>query len=205
MAHPTPCDGAPAGRQAHGQRTQPAGCDTLPGMSADAPLTEPDYADLRRRLEGAVRRVCPPWLSDHADDLVQAAMMKIMRTIGEGNGELNTSFLYRVAHSVVVDEIRRVRRRREEAMTPSQPERISAPGAKGPESAAAGHQIGAAILDCVSHLHPDRRRAVTLNLQGHTVPETGRLLGFNDKKAENLVYRGLADLRECLRKKGVQP
>jgi RNA polymerase sigma-70 factor (ECF subfamily) len=35
------------------------------------------------------------------------------------------------------------------------------------------------------------------------VPELGRLLGWNAKKAENLVYRGLADLRGCLTEKGV--
>ena len=50
-----------------------------------------------------------------------------------------------------------------------------------------------------------RRLAVTLHLQGHTVPEAGSLLGWNAKRAENLVYRGLADLRDCLAGKGVRP
>jgi RNA polymerase sigma-70 factor, ECF subfamily len=49
-----------------------------------------------------------------------------------------------------------------------------------------------------------RRHAVTLNLQGHSVPDIGRLLGWTAKKAENLVYRGMADLRSCLSSKGIQ-
>jgi RNA polymerase sigma-70 factor (ECF subfamily) len=51
---------------------------------------------------------------------------------------------------------------------------------------------------------PPRRHAVTLSLQGHSVPEIGRLLGWTGKKAENLVYRGMADLRECLEGKGIR-
>ena len=40
--------------------------------------------------------------------------------------------------------------------------------------------------------------------QGHSVPEIGQLLGWTAKKAENLVYRGMADLRGCLGKKGIR-
>ena len=47
--------------------------------------------------------------------------------------------------------------------------------------------------------------AVTLYLQGHSVPEAARVLDWPAKRTENLVYRGLADLRECLMKKGIQP
>jgi RNA polymerase sigma-70 factor (ECF subfamily) len=171
-------------------------------MSSPA-LTSADYPELRRRLEAAIRRVCPSWLADHSEDLVQVAILKVARAVEQGQGA-NTAFLYRVAHSVVVDEIRKARRRREESMTPSAPDRVASTDRTAPQLAE-DRQVGAAILDCLSKLHEDRRRAVTLHLQGHTVPETGRLLGFADKKAENLVYRGMADLRACLEKKGVRP
>ena len=49
----------------------------------------------------------------------------------------------------------------------------------------------------------ERRLAVTLHLQGHSVPEAARLLDWAVKRTENLVYRGLADLRECLTAKGI--
>ena len=50
-----------------------------------------------------------------------------------------------------------------------------------------------------------RRRAVALYLQGHTVPSIAELFGWSTKKAESLVYRGMANLRTCLTAKGVKP
>jgi CHAT domain-containing protein len=63
---------------------------------------------------------------------------------------------------------------------------------------------GGAVL-ALGNTAEDRRRAVMLYLLGHTVPQAGELLGFGAKKAENLVYRGLADIRSCLEGKGVTP
>jgi RNA polymerase sigma-70 factor (ECF subfamily) len=46
---------------------------------------------------------------------------------------------------------------------------------------------------------------VILYIQEHTVPEAARILGWTLKRTENLVYRGLADLRACLAAKGQTP
>ena len=74
-----------------------------------------------------------------------------------------------------------------------------------PDAAAHGREIGRVIRDCLALMKEERRTAVTLHLLGHSVPETGRLLGWAGKRAENLVYRGLADLRDCLTGKGLAP
>jgi RNA polymerase sigma-70 factor (ECF subfamily) len=47
-------------------------------------------------------------------------------------------------------------------------------------------------------LQDRRRTAVTLHLQGFRTGEVAAALGWTEKQAENLVYRGLADLRACL-------
>ena len=65
--------------------------------------------------------------------------------------------------------------------------------------------MGQEIQDCLSRMQRDRRLAVTLYLQGHTVPETARVLQWPTKRADNLVYRGLANLRQCLLAKGMRP
>jgi DNA-directed RNA polymerase specialized sigma24 family protein len=44
-----------------------------------------------------------------------------------------------------------------------------------------------------------------LYLQGHTAPEIGRLLSWSPAKSNNLVHRGIADLRRCLERKGLRP
>jgi len=164
--------------------------------------TEPiqDYSDLQHRLEGVMRRLCPPWLRGDLDDLVQAAQLKIYRR-GDSLTELESSFLYRVGHSVMVDEIRRVKRRRE---VRSQDVVENARGTEvDPEVAAAGHELGQTIHLCLAELKPEYRRAVSLHLHGHSVPEIATLLGIDKKKADNLVYRGVSRLREALNRRGL--
>jgi RNA polymerase sigma-70 factor (ECF subfamily) len=71
-----------------------------------------------------------------------------------------------------------------------------------PERHASFGELGAAIRDCLAAIKRERRLAVMLHLQEHQVPETARILGWSVKRTENLVYRGLANLRDCLRGKG---
>ncbi len=170
-----------------------------------------DYAQLHRDLVRAVDRVCPRWMVDKADDLVQVAMMRVMeiQRKKEGTAELNAFYLRKAAYSAMIDEIRRLRRRQEVSLESGsdEDEPVSydpaAPDAD-PERASASRQVGQAIRDCLGLMVPPRRHAVTLNLQGHSVPEVGRLMGWTAKKAENLVYRGMADLRDCLGTKGIR-
>ena len=170
-----------------------------------------DYVQLHRDLSKAVDRVCPRWMADRADDLVQVALMRVMeiQRKKEGTAEFSSFYLKKAAYSALIDEIRRLRRRQEVSLEGSDDEEEPVafdPAAPGPdpERASAGREVGRAIRDCLSRMVPPRRHAVTLNLQGHSVPEIGRLLGWTAKKAENLVYRGMSDLRGCLGEKGIQ-
>lgn len=162
------------------------------------------YAELRRRLSQATLRVCPQWSWDRRDELVQRCLLRVMEINrkSEGDRELSASYLWRVAHSVVVDEIRKVRRRGEVPLEDEHQERVPAPERHDPERQAAGREIGRGIRACLAELGRPRRQAVALYLEGHTVPESARLLGWTPKQTENLTYRGLARLRECLTGKG---
>lgn len=68
-----------------------------------------------------------------------------------------------------------------------------------------GREVGLGIRDCLNTPNRPRRLALVLHLQGHTVPDAARVLGWPAKKTENLVYRGLSDLRSCLEGKGLKP
>jgi RNA polymerase sigma-70 factor (ECF subfamily) len=170
-----------------------------------------DFAQLRSVLSRAVSRVCPPWLSDRKDDLVQAATLRVMDLWNrrEGNATFATSYLYKVAYSALVDEIRRVRRRREVALE-SDPEEEGPPrefpaAGDDPERRAMSREVGRGIKTCLESLLPERRQAVALHLLGHSVQDAAWILDFPFKRTENLVYRGLADLRKCLDGKGLRP
>ena len=167
-----------------------------------------DYAELRAELARAVRSICPRWLADRWDDLVQTALLKIMelRRRSEQERELSSFYLKRVAYSALVDEIRRLQRRRESPLQDEEGEPLPlAAETPGPERLSAAREMGAGIQDCLAALLRQRRLAVTLYLQEVSAVDAARLLGWDRKLTQNLVYRGLADLRRCLEAKGFHP
>lgn len=189
--------------------------------SAGAAWADERYEALRAELVRAVRRVCPGWLADRRDDLVQVALLRVIEIErrGEGARELAPAYLARTAYCVLIDEIRKLRRRREVPLDPGdrgggergdrgdRSERswdLAAPQ-PGPQQVSEAGEIGRGIRACLGRMVAPRRMAVTLHLLGHGVPEVARLLLWSGKRAENLVYRGLDDLRRCLREKGLEP
>ena len=158
---------------------------------------------LRRELERAVRCVCPRFLAQDAEDLVQESFLRLLKASKVDQVEnLSGTYLKKVAYSAVVDEIRR--RRRQLALDA---------GADGDDIETAADEtrsmpepaVGNAIAACLKGLQLDRRRALTLHLLGHTGSEVARMLACDAKRAENLTLRGLAQLRDCLHAKGVTP
>jgi RNA polymerase sigma-70 factor, ECF subfamily len=167
-----------------------------------------DYMELRAELVDAVRALCPRWLASRAEDLVQTAMVKIfeLRRRSEQERELSSFYLKRVAYSALVDEIRRLERRRESPLEDDGGEPLPLPAATpGPDRVQASRELGEGIRDCVGRLLRPRKLAVTLYLQGVSVAEAARLLDWDLKHTRNLVYRGLGDLRRCLEGKGLHP
>jgi RNA polymerase sigma-70 factor (ECF subfamily) len=169
-----------------------------------------DYAALRRDVAHVLARLCSNWTADRRDDLVQTALMRIMRVAqgrppaGEGNRAMSMAYLYKVAYSVLVDQARQLRRRRETALVEEGVE-LTASASENPERTSASREIGRGIRECLRAMKRDRRLAVTLHLQGHSVSDAARILAWSPKRTENLVYRGMADLRECLTAKGMRP
>ena len=156
--------------------------------------------EIRDVLVQCVSRVCPHWMRDELDDLVQMCVMRLLRS--KSDAELTPAYLSRVAYSAVIDEVRRKKRRHELDATPSMLARVEDDVAIGPEQQARADQTTELVLSCLEQLAPARRRALTLYLQGHTVPEIGALLEWDRKKASNAVYRGLKDLRKAMAERG---
>lgn len=175
-------------------------------MPSEDPLqNDQTMRELRARLAAGVRRICPGWLLPSADDIVQLAVMRVLRAAKarEGMQDLSALYLEKAAYCALIDEIRRHRRRREEQAGNEQLLRVASATHADPEASAEAGEITRALVHCLGGLAEARRQAVTLHLLGHTITETGVLLGWSAKRAENLVCRGLADLRLCLTAKGM--
>jgi RNA polymerase sigma-70 factor (ECF subfamily) len=189
--------------------------DGLPGQGMGLPdRAEGDGAfasetveQLRRRVVSAVRRTCPSWFSDHAEDIVQTVLIQLLRSLRKSEGKQTFSAIYleKAAYGATVNELRRRSRRREDSVEEEGLMERTPAAAVSPERGAASAEIGDGIVDCLSRLARPRRLAATLYLHGCTVREAARNLGWTVKKTENLVYRGLADLRACLAAKGLKP
>jgi len=181
--------------------------DTSAGGLALTPAQEERYATIRRELIRAVRAVCPPWLRERSEDVVQNALLRVynLDRRAEAPRDLAASYLWKVAYSATVDEMRRVGGRPDEVPLAEVGEPAPSQSDAGPERRAAGRQLGEAITGCLGAMVDARRHAVSLYLFGHNVPQAAKLLGWGRKRVENLVFRGLADLRRCLENKGFHP
>ncbi len=164
-----------------------------------------DTQHLQEVLSRAVRSVCPTWMGERREDIVQNAIVRIVRKWNETEEpeSLGASYLWRVAHSAVMDEIRHRRRHPEDAweVPPESPtaEEYS------PERRSASADLSRAIGDGLRRLPEDRRRAVALFLLGHSLKETAAMLGWTTKRADNQRYQGLVALRCFLGEQGYEP
>jgi len=144
---------------------------------------------IRLVLERAVRSRCFGLLASARDDLVQTAMVRILeRDRHEELGRRGASYAWKVAQSVMVDELRRLGREQRLAESVSEEKRRSWVDPAG----------AIQLRQCLERLEERRRMAVTLHLSGLRIPEVARAAGWTEKTAENLIYRGLDDLRALL-------
>ena len=163
-----------------------------------------EYERLRKELTRAVRRICPSYLANDAEDLVQQALMKVLsiQRRDETPREFTSSYLWRVAHSAVIDEIRRRQNRGEVALEESHQQR--AESSPGPQRLLAGRRLGQALRLCLGEMIAPRRAAILMRIHGHKVSEVAERMGCNVKRAKNLTYRGLDDLKACLQMRGYE-
>lgn len=166
------------------------------------------------RLQRMVRKVCPAWLERERDDFAQKAMIRLLeraKKLGANDEQgLCASYLYRTAHSTVIDEIRK--RKREVLAEDIEDYRCDAGHAKHEELRSSESPLGnasskalrVAIQDCLTKLAPERSRAVSLRLEGFKISEIAEMLDWNKKRAENLERRGRENLRDCLKGKGYE-
>ena len=154
------------------------------------------------RAVGARYRLSRPDL----DELVQEVRLRLWSALGSSEriGSVSPSYLYRAATTAAIDVIRRRRTGREEAIesltlmpTPAAVDR------RRPDRDTELAELGALIEQALEGVSDSRRPVVRMYLTGMGSGEIAELMGWTEAKARNLLYRGLADLRERLTALGV--
>jgi RNA polymerase sigma-70 factor, ECF subfamily len=166
-----------------------------------------------KSLANAITRICPKNLGLDFTDLEQEARVRLWRALTSEKEIINVeSYTYRIALSVTINAIRKLKSRREEQLELLESDaegtgppslRATAPDAS-PEQQAERRELIERVHRALEQLADDRRLAVGLHLRGMTPSEIGELLQWSEARARNLAYRGLSDLRKQLRHEGIE-
>jgi RNA polymerase sigma factor (sigma-70 family) len=166
--------------------------------------------DVVTRFTALVRRV--GWrhgLAAHdVDEVMQDVRIRLWKAHDDGEqiAALSTSYVYRVAVTATLDLLRR--RRGVESLDTGHA------GAGGPHEPGADAGVDHAldvvelervVLSIVDDISPSRRPVLRMHLMGYSRGEIAGLMGWSEAKTRNLLYRGLADLRAGLTKRGIGP
>jgi RNA polymerase sigma factor (sigma-70 family) len=146
-------------------------------------------------------------------EVVQEVRVRLWkaRPAGETIGGLGVSYIYRTAISAALEVVRRHRSvpvplESAEGRIDEESDREPATAeASGPEQLLDRSDLARAVAEEVRALAEARRAAVQLYLGGYTRDEIAETLGWSQAKARNLIYRGLAELRVALGRRGIGP
>jgi len=133
------------------------------------------------------------------EDILQDVRIRIWQVICEKKKIFTLSaYIKKIISSAVIDQLRK--RRREEGLV-HQAQQIHVSEQKSIYSwdtiqkRALEETVGRAVEKLIS----SRRQVVKLYLLGFTIPEIAGYLNWTHDKTRNLLYRGLADLKESLK------
>ncbi len=145
------------------------------------------------------------------DELAQEVRVRLWRALAEGEKihQVKTSYVYRAAMSAALDMIRRRRARAEQTLEHGVADLAGATAghldSDRPDAELEQRELAERIDRAITELAQPRDVVVRLHLSGYDRFEIARLLGWTEPKVRNLIYRGLADLRELLLQQGIGP
>jgi RNA polymerase sigma factor (sigma-70 family) len=141
------------------------------------------------------------------DEVMQEVRIRLWRAqrTSEQIGDVSTSYVYRTASSAALDLIRRRRSRRSEHHQPVDEGAGAAIAERGPSphGELEGSELAEQVAAAIETIPASRRPVVRMHLAGYPREEIADLMGWTEGKTRNLLYRGLADLRDRLTELGV--
>ena len=179
----------------------------IPPSDSLSPALEATLA----RYAGLVRQVSQRHglSGDDVDEVMQAVRIRLWRALGESEriAEVKPFYVRQAAMSAALDLIRQRRGRREEPIL-----EISAPSSgilhargAGPSERVEHSEVEELVGRAIDALPSRRQPVVRMYLAGYNSREIAGVFGWSEPKARNLLYRGLAELRDFLQAAGLTP
>jgi len=135
-----------------------------------------------------------------AQDLASEVFRRLLQELRDGGGPSRqlSAWLYRVAHNLIVDELRRRTHRDHHPLDERLVETLS-DSSKSPEELAGTAVTNARIRAALHDLTPEQREVIVLKfLQGMSNAEVAEITGKTVSAIKALQHRGLGALREQL-------
>jgi len=155
--------------------------------------------DYSRFMVGQIQRYNLPKYGLDPEDINQEVKLRLWKLLQSGRTiKSRTSYLRRIIHSVVIDQLRK-RRRDENLYAHERSKRIAEQDLLYRRERARQQALEEAVGMAVKGLIRSRRQVVRLYLLNLTIQEIASYLRWSQDKTRNLLYRGLADLRRSLR------
>lgn len=184
---------------------------TSPRMTPPPDHLSPALEATLARYAGLIRQVSQRHglAGLDVDEVMQAVRIRLWRALGDSEriSELKPFYVRQAAMSAALDMIRQRRARREEPMLES-----SAPGIglvasrdAGPNELVEQSEVEEMVGRAIEALPPRRQPVVRMYLAGYNSAEIAGVFGWSEPKARNLLYRGLAELRDSLLAAGLTP
>jgi RNA polymerase sigma factor (sigma-70 family) len=142
------------------------------------------------------------------DEVMQEVRIRLWRAreTSEKVDETNTSYVYRTASSAALDVLRRRRARqadRHDAIEDERSMAVLTARAPDPHTTLERSELAERVTRAIDQIPASRRPPVRMHLAGYPREEIAGLMGWTEAKTRNLLYRGLADLRERLTAEGI--
>jgi len=132
-----------------------------------------------------------------AEDLTSTVFLKMLESLDKNNFARDKlqSWLYRIAHNAIVDDVRYQQRRPTQALYDT----MVIPPENDP-SFIVGKQMKEEIVwNALQQLTEDQKNVIILRFgEGLTAPQVAQILGKTEEAVRALQRRGLANLRKLL-------
>ncbi|MHC4744622.1 MAG: RNA polymerase sigma factor [Planctomycetota bacterium] len=179
-----------------------------------APLDAGDLMAVVARYQSPLLRYVGRMLGglDHeAEDIVQEAFIRLNRQVtAEGATSVKhlTTWLFRVAHNLTIDAVRRRSRKKRRAEAVVDPDVLSNAEAAADEMDALGEvlrrEARQVALRELAQLDEQQRQVVLLKvIQGMSLREVAEVVGISVSMVNYRLNQGLNELAQRLRKAGV--
>jgi RNA polymerase sigma factor (sigma-70 family) len=145
-------------------------------------------------------------LSDEdIDEVMQQVRIRLWQAQGDSEqiSRAPASYVYRTAISAALDLMRRRRAQRVDQTVSFDDDGPPLSGTRDPERDLEYSELAQLVARAIEDIPASRRAVVRMHLAGHPREEIAELLGWSEAKTRNLLYRGMADLRERLTELGV--